>query len=142
MSKFVLTNNLTKFKTSLDDFKVRGYKLSREITANNFYFACHHKRSLNDENILELPNGDFVCATGAFIYRGLKGIQALEKFYLEFKLIFLNLISILYFRVLLFYLRILKYRFSLISTMHTGFIMLTMKWIFLFRIHFQILSET
>jgi hypothetical protein len=85
MSKFVLTNNLTKFKTSLDDFKVRGYKLSREITANNFYFACHHKRSLNDENILELPNGDFVCATGAFIYRGLKGIQALEKFYLEFK---------------------------------------------------------
>ncbi|MDB6024756.1 MAG: hypothetical protein JWM68_979 [Verrucomicrobiales bacterium] len=73
-----------RYQTSLEALKCKGLRLKHTIAQNGFVLFLFDKAHVSSDNFLSLPNDDFICATGTFIYRQQTGAKGLRNLYDDF----------------------------------------------------------
>ena len=84
MSNFLLTNNFTSYKKSLEEMTGRGLEVSGTHEVNGKYFASFKKRSIVANNYLKIDDNNFIAVSGSFIYNVEVGLDALQAAFHSF----------------------------------------------------------
>lgn len=73
-----------RYQSSLEAMEAKGLTLTHELRAAGFGIFVYGKLRLEANNVLQLPGGDLVVATGTLIYQRAMGAQALRRLYEDF----------------------------------------------------------
>lgn len=68
----------------MEIYERKELPLSKTFSADNLHFAIYKKFAIDNENLVELSNGDFIFSYGTFVYQEQFGPEGLKAFYNDF----------------------------------------------------------